>query len=119
MAKKIKFGIIGCGRIAQRHAVHIQNYGELVAVCDIIPESSDIFSKKFSCKSYYSVGEMFKSGLDFDVISICSPNGLHAEHSIDAVRAGYHVLCEKPMAITSDDCGRMIFEAEKLIEEYL
>ena len=113
MAKKIKFGIIGCGRIAQRHAVHIQNYGELVAACDIIPESSDIFSKKFSCKSYYSVGEMLKSGLDFDVISICSPNGLHAEHSIDAVRAGYHVLCEKPMAITSDDCGRMIFEAEK------
>ena len=101
MGKKIKFGVIGCGRIAQRHAEHILNYGELIAACDIIPEASDLFSKKFSCKSYHSVEEMLSADLDFDVISICSPNGLHAEHSIEAVRAGYHVLCEKPMAIST------------------
>ena len=113
MEKKIKFGVIGCGRIAQRHAEHILNYGELIAACDIIPEASDFFSKKFSCKSYHSVEEMLSADLDFDVISICSPNGLHAEHSIEAVRAGYHVLCEKPMAISTSDCGKMISEAEK------
>lgn len=113
MSNKIKFGIVGCGRIAERHAEHILNYGELLAVCDIIPEASDLFSEKFSCRSYYSVEEMLSADLDFDVISICSPNGLHAEHAIKIVTAGYHVLCEKPMAISTADCGKMINAAEK------
>jgi UDP-N-acetyl-2-amino-2-deoxyglucuronate dehydrogenase len=113
MTRKIKFGIVGCGRIAERHAEHILNFGELLAVCDIIPEASDLFSEKFSCRSYYSVEEMLSADLDFDVISICSPNGLHAEHAIKIVTAGYHVLCEKPMAISTADCGKMINAAEK------
>lgn len=113
MTRKIKFGIIGCGRIAERHAEHILNFGELLAVCDIVPEASDLFSEKYSCRSYYSVEEMLSADLDFDVISICSPNGLHSEHAIKIVSAGYHVLCEKPMAISTADCGKMINAAEK------
>jgi predicted dehydrogenase len=50
---------------------------------------------------------------DLDVIAVCTPNGLHAEHSIKAFKKGLHVLCEKPMAITVYDCGEMIKEAEK------
>ena len=50
---------------------------------------------------------------EIDVISVCTPNGLHAEHSIKAFRHGIHVLCEKPMAISVFDCGEMIKEAEK------
>ena len=47
-----------------------------------------------------------------DIISVCTPNGLHAIHSIMALRAGKHVLCEKPMALSVKDCERMIKEAE-------
>ncbi|MEM7381019.1 MAG: Gfo/Idh/MocA family oxidoreductase, partial [Bacteroidota bacterium] len=47
-----------------------------------------------------------------DLIAVCSPNGLHAEHAIKALNAGHHVLCEKPMAISVHDCGEMIKAAE-------
>jgi len=50
---------------------------------------------------------------DIDVVSVCSPNGLHAAHSIKVLQAGFHVLCEKPMAIHAQDCGEMIQAAEK------
>ncbi len=50
---------------------------------------------------------------DLDVVSICTPNGLHAEHSIKALKAGIHVLCEKPMALTVKDCSAMIHAAER------
>ncbi len=51
--------------------------------------------------------------LDIDVVSVCTPNGLHAEHTIKALRTGHHVLCEKPMCINVPDCGQMIQEAER------
>jgi predicted dehydrogenase len=110
---KIKFAIIGCGRIAQRHAEHIFNNGELVAVCDNIGEKADEFAKKYNAKAYHSVEELFANENQLDVVSVCSPNGLHAEHSILALNAGFHVLCEKPMAISVNDCGEMIKAAER------
>jgi UDP-N-acetyl-2-amino-2-deoxyglucuronate dehydrogenase len=112
--KKINFAIIGCGRIAQRHAEHINNNGNLVGVCDIAIEKADLLANKYEAKAFYSIEEMLNSkDLNIDVVAICSPNGLHAFHSIMALRSGYHVLCEKPMAITASDCGDMIQEAEK------
>lgn len=110
---KVKFAIIGCGRIAQRHAEHILNNGELVAVCDNIFEKADEFAKKYNTKAYNSVEELFANEKKLDVVSVCSPNGLHAEHSIIALNAGFHVLCEKPMAISVNDCGEMIKAAER------
>jgi predicted dehydrogenase len=111
--EKIKFALIGCGRIAQRHAEHIQKNGELVAVCDIVAEKADALAAKYGAKSYPSVSAMLAAAKEMDVVSICSPNGLHAEHSIQCLRAGVHVLCEKPMAISVHDCGEMIKAAEK------
>jgi len=108
----IKFALIGCGRIAQRHAEHIGNNGELVAVCDIVKDKADAFAAKYNAKAYTSVEEMLASG-GIDLVSICSPNGLHAQHTIAALKSGHHVLCEKPMAISVFDCGEMIKEAEK------
>jgi UDP-N-acetyl-2-amino-2-deoxyglucuronate dehydrogenase len=110
---KVKFAIIGCGRIAQRHAEHILNNGELVAVCDNIFEKADEFAKKYNTKAYNSVEELFANEKKIDVVSVCSPNGLHAKHSIIALNAGFHVLCEKPMAISVNDCGEMIKAAER------
>ena len=113
MNKTINFAIIGCGRIAQRHAEHISNYGNLVAICDTVPSAADKLAEKYNAKAYYSSGKMLFDNLEIDVVAICSPNGLHAEHAIEIVNAGYHALCEKPMAISTADCGKMINAAEK------
>jgi len=111
--KKLKFIIVGCGRIAQRHAEHINNQADLVAVCDIDIKKADLLASKYNAKAYYDINEMLSMHSEVDVVSICSPNGLHAEHSIKALKAGFHVLCEKPMAISVHDCGEMIKAAEQ------
>jgi predicted dehydrogenase len=109
----LKFAIVGCGRIAERHAEHIAKQAKLMAVCDIKEDRRNLFSEKYNCNTYTTIDELLESEKDLDLIAICSPNGLHAEHSIKALRAGINVLCEKPMAITVSDCQRMINEAEK------
>ena len=109
----IKFAIIGCGRIAQRHAQHIKNNGVLVAVCDIVKEKADTLAKEYDAKSYYTIQELLAVEKDIDVVAICTPNGLHAVHSILSLKAGCNVLCEKPMAITVDDCDKMMTVAKE------
>lgn len=108
----IKFGLVGCGRIGGRHAEHIAAKGNLVAVCDNVPEKANQFAEKYGCKAYYTLEEMLEKETSIDLVSVCSPNGLHAAHSISALRKGYHVLCEKPLAINVADCGEMIKTAE-------
>jgi predicted dehydrogenase len=109
----INFAIVGCGRIAQRHAEHIKNTKscELIACCDIVPEKAQNLGDKYNATVYYSIEQLLNDE-NIDIISVCSPNGLHAEHSILSLQAAKHVLCEKPMAINSFDCGRMITAAE-------
>ncbi|WP_207493434.1 Gfo/Idh/MocA family protein [Aridibaculum aurantiacum] len=111
--KKLNFAIVGCGRIAERHAEHIANNGNLVAVCDIVEEKAKALANKAGGNHYISIDDMLAAEKHIDVVSVCSPNGLHAEHCIKSLRAGFHVLCEKPMAISVYDCGEMIKEAEK------
>ncbi len=112
--KRLKFGIIGCGRIAQRHAEHISNLGILKAVCDINKEKADILADKYNATSYCSINDLVeKEKGNIDVISICTPNAFHAEHTIQSLKNGFHVLCEKPMALSVYDAGRMIDTAEK------
>lgn len=110
---KLKIAIIGCGRIGLRHAEHIKKNGILIAVCDKDEEKSNKLAKESGCKSFQSVEQLVNSGLAIDLVAICSPNGLHAEHSITCLKNGFHVLCEKPMALSLEDCGRMIDTAEK------
>lgn len=109
----ISFAIVGCGRIAQRHAQHIQKFGTLSAVCDIVPERAQALAAKTGARPYASDEALLAGEPAVDVVSICTPNGLHAEHTIRALNAGHHVLCEKPMAITVHDCGEMIRAAEQ------
>jgi len=106
--KKISFAIVGCGRIAERHAGHIKNQGELRAVCDIDVARAKVLGEKFGAAVYPSIEEMLAAGDGLDVVSVCTPNGLHAEHTIKSLQAGCHVLCEKPMAITVHQAGAMI-----------
>ena len=111
--QKLNFAIIGCGRIAQRHAEHIHKNGILTAVCDKENSKASELGKRYSASIYSDIDELLKVEKDINVVSICSPNGLHAEHTIKSLRAGFHVICEKPMAISVEDCGKMITEAEK------
>ncbi len=113
MKERVRFAIVGCGRIAQRHAEHINNKGRLVAVCDIDKAKADAMAKQYGAKAYYDIEDLLAGEKELDVVSICSPNGLHAHHSIRSLQSGFHVLCEKPMAINVEDCGAMIQAAER------
>jgi len=109
----VRFALIGCGRIANRHAEHINNMGILVAVCDTDKEKADTLAAQYNARPYYDINELLATEKDIDVVSVCTPNGLHAQHSISALRAGFHVLCEKPLATNVHDCGEMIKTAER------
>jgi UDP-N-acetyl-2-amino-2-deoxyglucuronate dehydrogenase len=110
---KLKFAIIGCGRIAQRHAEQINRMAILQAVCDKVESRGSLIGQKYGAKVYTDFGDLLANEKELDVVSVCTPNGLHSEHSIMAFRNGLHVLCEKPMAISVFDCGEMIKEADK------
>ena len=111
--RKIKFAIVGCGRIAQRHAQHIQHNGILVAVCDIVEEKAIHIAAQYNANAYIDIDQLLQNEPGVEVIAICTPNGLHALHAIKALRAGKHVLCEKPLSISVTDCLEMISEAKK------
>lgn len=109
----MNFAIIGCGNIGKRHAEYIRAVGKLVAVCDIDKSKADELGKKSGANVFYSVKDLLAANMKPDVVVICTPNGLHAQHSILSLQAGSHVLCEKPMAIKSSDCLAMMQAADK------
>lgn len=110
---KIRFAIAGCGRIAHRHAVHINKLGVLKAVCDTDFKKAIDLADKYNAAAYDDYTEMLAKENEVSVICICTPNGLHAVHSIKALQAGFNVLCEKPMATNVTDCLEMIKAAEE------
>lgn len=105
---EVQFAIIGCGRIAERHALNITKHGSLTAVCDIVPWKADAFSSKYNCTAYYSLDDLLNRENNLQVAAICTPNGLHALHAIQCLGAGLHVLCEKPLSINTADAKAMI-----------
>lgn len=110
----IKVGIIGCGKITEvRHAPeYVENpYCELAAFYDIVPGRAEEFAKRFGGKAYGTVEELLASGVD--AVSVCTANTSHAAMAIQALRAGKHVLCEKPMATTLEDCEAMVAAARE------
>lgn len=108
-----KFAITGCGRISYRHAEQISKIGNVKAVCDIIPERANILAAAYNATPYYSIEELLNTEKNIDIMTVCTPNGLHANHSISALEKGIHVLCEKPLCIRSADALKMIAAAER------
>jgi UDP-N-acetyl-2-amino-2-deoxyglucuronate dehydrogenase len=105
---KLRFAIMGCGQIAKRHAEHISKRAVLVAVCDVEKEKADELALVYNAKAYYSIESLIAAEDSINAAAICTPNGLHTVHSILCLRAGMHVLCEKPMALNVKDCQLMI-----------
>ena len=92
---KLKFSIVGCGRIAVRHAEQISRLATLTAVCDINKSRADELGQKYKSKVYYDIDDLLFNEKGIDVVSICSPNGLHAEHSIKVFRSGISCFMRK------------------------
>ena len=109
----IKFAVIGQGHIGKRHAEMIRkdSNSELVAVCDILPKE-EVGLADVKEPYFRSIDEVLASGLEIDVINICSPNGCHAEQALKALKASKHVVLEKPIALTKR-------EAEKILAKSL
>lgn len=112
MSEKIRFGVVGCGHIGKRHAEMIvrNDESELVALCDTAPKDGlglDAFDVPF----FASISEMLGSGVEIDVVCICTPNGLHADQASEAIDAGMHVVVEKPMGLSKAKCEQVIHKA--------
>ncbi len=110
---KIRFGLIGCGRVSPRHVQSIAEIEDarLVALADVVASRAERYAKEQKAEAYVDYRRMLERA-DIDVISICTPSGLHAQMAIDAMQAGKHVIVEKPMALNLPDADRMIATAE-------
>lgn len=108
---KIKFAVVGAGHIGKRHAdiIQLHDGAELVAVCD----NNDAIKASIESETpfYTSLNEMLEQEPSIEVVAVCSPNGLHAEHALQALEKGKHVVIEKPMALTKSDCEKVIFKS--------
>lgn len=107
---KVRFGIVGCGVIAPFHAKGIANTleAELVACCDIIPEKAQKLAADFSVPKFYTDYHEMLASDGIDAVCVCTPSGLHGQVTIDAAKAGKHVLCEKPVEITLAKIDEMV-----------
>lgn len=112
----LKFALVGCGRIAQRHSEllggnHIAG-AQLAAVCDIIPEKAQLLADKYGVPAYTDMHEMMQKA-DVDVISVLTPSGDHAKHVVELSQYKKPILVEKPMALTIADADAMIEACDK------
>ena len=114
---KVRIGIIGCGGIAnQKHMPSLAKLAdvEMVAFCDIIEEKAKAAAEKFGtadAQVFTDYKELLK--LDLDVVHVLTPNKQHSFITVDALEAGKHVMCEKPMAINSVEAKKMLDAAKR------
>lgn len=106
----IRFALIGLGNIGRRHAEHILQHpnAELAAICDIDSSKAGSYDVPF-----FPDIEVLLRTAAVDAVSVCTPNYLHESHTIESLNAGFHVVVEKPMALSVAECDRMIEAAEK------
>lgn len=110
MKSKVGCGIIGCGVIAPWHAKAVTNIpdAELVAVSDIIPEKAEKLKEEFGAQYAYTDYREMLARDDIDIVSICTPSGMHADMGMDAARAGKHIMTEKPIDVRLDKIDQLV-----------
>ena len=111
----LRIGIIGCGKIAQVR--HIPEYAansncELAGFYDLALSRAEEMAQKYGGKAYTSAEELLADP-SIDAVSVCVANFAHCEMTVKALESGKHVLCEKPMAISQEECLQMVAAAEK------
>src|SRR5438876_2910958 len=109
MTERLRFGIVGCGVIGPTHAEAIASLpdAQLVAVTDINPEAARKLADKYGVKPYTDLQEMLACER-LDVVTICTPIGLHGEHACLVMRSDCHVIVEKPMEINRAAMDEML-----------
>jgi phthalate 4,5-cis-dihydrodiol dehydrogenase len=114
MASDLRVGIAGLGSVAAQILPSFRALpgAKLGAAADLRPEARDQFIKDHDLPAYADVAEMCRSTA-LDVIWVATPNPVHCEHAIAAAQGGKHVICEKPMAVTLEQCDAMIEAAER------
>ena len=115
MARTIRVGTIGAGGIAGAHIKRLQDIKdvEVVAVCDIRKDAAESTANKFNVPEvFYGYKDLLKLK-QLDAVSVCTPNYFHAEPTVAALRAGKHVIVEKPMAMTVREAKAMVDAARK------
>ena len=115
MTPYLKIGIIGAGNISDLHAKGYisHNNSKILAVADINKNNSTKMSKKWGAKYQYTDYKDLIKNEEVDVVDIITPHNLHAKMTIEALKAGKHVSVQKPMAISLDECKKMIISASK------
>ena len=110
----MNIALIGCGRISKNHFESIKQIDELnlVAVCDTIEERAKIASEEYGGQYYTDYNKMLERD-DIDIVSVCTPSGLHPEHGIMAANKGMHVITEKPMGITLESVDELIHTCDR------
>jgi UDP-N-acetyl-2-amino-2-deoxyglucuronate dehydrogenase len=113
----LNFGIIGCGRVAPRHAQSLQDLArshqvKLTAICDEIESRANHFAKTYNAVPYTDYHSLLEDP-NVDVVSICVPSGLHSKIGREAALAGKHVLVEKPIALNLADADALIETCEQ------
>ncbi len=113
MTEKIKFVVLGAGHIGKRHASMIQKQpeAELVALIDIDNSFKTTLEATYKVPFFTSFEEFLTANIAADVVNIATPNYLHASQSILALEKGYHIVCEKPMALKKSDAEEVLFAA--------
>lgn len=109
----VRFGLIGCGRVAPRHAQSLSQlpHTELIAVADIKYKRALQFAERYRANPYVDYHDLLARP-DIDAVSICVPSGLHCLVAVEAMQSGKHTLVEKPIALTLTDADRMITVAK-------
>ncbi len=110
MGRRIRVGLVGCGRIAQRHFEAIGAHAErleLVAVCDTDPVALQAAAEKTKARPYDSLSELLADS-GADLVVLCTPSGQHAAQTVQIAAAGRHVVTEKPMSTRWADGKRMV-----------
>src|SRR5688572_1805612 len=115
MGEQTRVGIIGCGWPGAAHAKGYLAAGgfKVVSVADLIPERRRKIMAEFSAQREYSEAKDLIADKEIDAVSICLPNHLHAPTALAALRAGKHVMCEKPPALSAAEARRTDAAAKK------
>ena len=114
----IGFALVGCGRIARKHAGNLGEHkisgAKLVAVCDLIEDKAKFYGEKFNVPYFTDMHKMMNELADsIDIVNILTDSGSHAQNTIDLASYGKHIVVEKPMALTLDDADKMIAACDK------